>query len=359
MFRRIPKIKTPTYNLGEGKLKLKAVATTASIALLILAAFTLPTTFETADAQDERSSAYAVNMILEKALRNIQTLVEQERGTQAYEVLNRRLEGVRQMAEAAQRELKEGAYQQALSASMNALKSLTSITAELKDSADEEIVAAKHTTLRMNIFVNSIKNLTELASTKGYDVSTLKSRLKDVETLVKEAQNLSAKQDTLGSSQKIAESKKMLGHIISDLCRAYDKEKVKIVEDYVNKTLKRIYEVEEVRSRFTEQIKEFNSTKNQIQGGNFRSSLKRINEALENMEKKVREDLNNVKEEMVNLKKQINNLKAKGVNVEKQERLLQEAANMIEQASTYLEKGDYVAARMKIAQIESVLHRFR
>ncbi len=338
-------------------MKIKAAA--AATLILLVATIALPTLTQKAEAESDKSSAYAVNAILGKALINVQTLVAQERGSEAYDELNKRLEDARKLAETAQRELKEGEYQRALSDSMRALTTLTSVAAELNEDAGEQIVAAKHSTLRISSLLNVVKNLTEAASAKGYDVSAVKLRLEAAKRLVEEAQTLSAKRDALGAGKKVAESKSTLSHIVSALSQVYGEEKVEIVEGYVNKTLNRIYGVEGVEGRFTELIKEINSSKKHLQAGRLRPALKNISEAMKQMEKMVNDDLKKVNEELNSLKKQINDLKAKGVNVEGLERFLQEATETVKQASTHLEKGDYITARIRLAQLESALHRLR
>lgn len=337
-------------------MKVKVVAI---VTVVLLAAIALPILTQRADAKDDRGSAYAVNAILEKALARIEELVAEEKGTQTYDALKKRLEYAQQLAENARMGLERGAYQQALNDSMRALTVLSSVAAQLKENKDEEVVAAQHSILRVNTFLNGLKNLTDAASAKGFDVSGVKMKLEAVERLVEEARTLSAKKDSLGAGRKVAESKRGLGQIVSALNQAYEKERVKLIERYVNDTLSRIYGVEEARSGFIEQIRDLNSTRRQMQAGDSRQAIKGVNEAMKQIERKLSEDLKRANEELFNLKERVNDLKARGVKVERLEALIQEATDLLTQASAHLEKGDYVAARVKLAQAEAALQRLR
>lgn len=353
MFRRIPKIKTSTYTLkGYVKVKVAAAAILVLLPALILPAYTL--TY----AESDESSAYAVNSILEKAISKMQMLVAQERGSQKYEALNKRLGYANELAERVQKELRERAYQQALNSSMEAFTILSSVAAELRESEEEQMVAAKHSALRMGTLLGGVKNLTEAAAAKGYDVSVLKRKLEDASRLVEDANSLYAKGDFSNAGKRLAESRSMLGQVMSDLSRAYEKEKVELVKEFVNKTLSRIYEVE-AEGRFIEQVKELNSSRHQLQSGKLKLALKNINEVMKQMEKKVNNDLKNIKEELVSVKKQISDLQAKGVNVEKQRKMIEEASRMVEQAALIANKGDYITAKTMLTQAESILRSLR
>ena len=331
------------------------------MAAIILAATltTVQFTLTYANAREDGDSAYALNLILERSIKNIQAILKEEENNQAYEALNLRLKDASMLAERAREALDRGEYQDAVNGSMRALSILNSIAAEIRESKDERTVAASHSALRMSIMLSGVKNLTEAAAAKGYNISNLKERLEAVSKLVEEARSLSAKGDSLEAGRKVAETKSKLGHLVSDLNQAYAKEKMKLAEEYVNRTLSRIFSAEEVRSKFTEQIKELNSSKDQIKMGSLGPAIKRINEAMKRMEKSIKEDLRKIDDDLLRIRKQISDLKVKGANTERVEKLVQEASRLAEQAKAYAEKGDYIAARIKIAEVEAALQRLR
>jgi len=335
----------------------KAAAITT---LILLAALTVPQlTLTEAEAGGVKNSAYALNQILERAIKNVQTVLNEEEGNKAYEALKTRLEEAETLAERAQKALNEGAYQDALNISLKALNIVKSIAAEIKESEEEQIVAASHSTLRMNAILCNLKNLTDSAAVKGYNVSNLSEKLEAVSKLVEEARSLSAKGDALGAGRRVAETKIMLGHLVSSLSQAYAKEKIKLAEEYVNKILTRISGAEDAKSRFKEQIEELNSSKRQIQAGNLSIAIKRVNEAMKRMEKNLNEEIKELSDELLTLEKRLNVIKARGVNIEREEKMLQEVSKLVEQAKAFLEKGDYITARMKLAEAEDVLERLR
>lgn len=357
MFLRIPKITTLSYSRWVLGMVVKA----AAIAMLILlAALTIPQHALTGtDAGEARNSAYAVNQILGEAIKNLQTILKEEEGNQVYEALKIRLKDAEALAERAQKALNEGAYQDALNTSLKALSIVKNAAAEISEDEEEQLVAAAHSALRISTVLSGVKNLTDVASAKGYDVSNLRERLEVVSKLLEEARSLSARGDALGAGRKVAESKSMLGHLVSGLNQAYAKEKAKLAEEYVNKILSRIFSAEGVKNKFTEQIEELNISKRHIQAGNLRPAIKQIKEAMKQMQKGLKEDLKKVSDELLKLRKQINDLKAGGVDVEREERLIQEVSKLVEQATAYLEKGDYIAAKMKVVDAEAALRRLR
>ena len=335
------------------------VKAAALATLILLAALTVPQiTMTEADADGVKNSAYAVNQILDKAIKNIQTVLKGE-GDQAYEALRIRLKEAVTLAEKAQKALNEGTYQDALNNSLKALSIVKSVAAEIKESEEEQIVAASHSTLRMSTLLSSVKNLTESAAAKGYDVSNISEKLAAVSKLVEEARNLSARGDALGAGRRVAETKSMLGHLMSNLNQAYTKEKANLAEEYVNQTLLKIFSAEGVKSRFKEQIEKLNSSRRHIQAGNLGEAVKQINEAMRQMKKSLSEEVKSLGEEIQKIRKQLNDIKAKGVNVDREERMLQDAYELLEQATALLENGDYLAARIKIAEAEAVLQRLR
>jgi tetratricopeptide (TPR) repeat protein len=336
------------------------VKAAALATLILLAALTVPQfTLTEADAGGIKDSAYALKQILDKAVANLQTVVKGGEGNQTQEVLKIRLKEAETLAEKVQKALNEGAYQDAVNSSLKALSILRSVAAEIREDEGEQVVASSHSTLRMNNLLSRIKNLTEAAAAKGYNVSNLAEKLTAVSQLVEEARSLSARGDSLGAGEKVAEAKRMLGHLVSSLNQAYAKEKARLAEDYVNKTLGRIFSAEGLKGRFKEQIEELNSSRRQIQAGNLGAAMKQINEAMRQMKKSLSEEAKRVVEEVQQIRKHLNDIKARGVNVEREERMLQEASKLVEQATALMEKGDYIAARMKIAEAEAILHRLR
>jgi tetratricopeptide (TPR) repeat protein len=336
------------------------VKAAALATLILLAALTVPqVTLTEADAGGVKDSAYALNQILNKAIANLQTVLKRGEGDQAYEALNIRLKEAGTLAEKAQKALNEGAYQDALNNSLKALSIVKSVAAEIKESEEEQILAASHSTLRMSALLTNIKNMTNSAAAKGYNVSNLAERFVAVTKLVEEARNLSARGDALGADRRVAEAKSMLGHLVSNLNQAYAKEKAKLAEEYVNKTLGRIFSAEGAKGRFKEQIEELNSSRRQIQAGKLGEAVKQINEAMKQMKKNLGEEAKRLGEEIQKIRKQLNDIKARGVNVDREERMLQEASKLAEQATALLEKGDYIAARMKVAEAETILQRLR
>jgi len=336
-----------------------AIKAAAIATLILLAALTFPQlTLTEAEAGGVKNSAYALNQILERAIKNVQTMLNEEGGNKAYEALKIRLKEAENLAERAQKALREGAYQDALNTSLKALTIVKSIAAEIKESKEEQRVAASHSTLRMSILLSGLKNLTDSAAAKGYNVSNLSGKLEAVAKLVEEARSLSARGDALGAGRMVAEAKRMLGHVVSNLNKAYVEKKSKLAEEYVNKTLGRIFSAEGVKDRFKEQIEELKSSRHHIQAGNLGAAMKQINEAMKLMKKSLSEELKKVRDEIQQIEKRLNNSKARGVDVEKEEKMLQEASKLIEQATTLLEKGDYLAAKF-IADAEAILQRLR
>ena len=336
-----------------------AVKAAALVTLILLAALTIPPLAVTeADAGGVKDSASALTQILDKAITNLQTILGGS-GDQAFEGLKIRLREAETLAEEARNALNEGAYQEALNNSLKALSIVKSVAAEIKESEEEQAVAASHSTLRMDNLLSRIKNLTEVAAAKGYNVSNLAEKLAAVSKLVEEARSLSARGDSLGASRNVAEAKSMLGHLVSSLNQAYAKEKAKLAEEYVNKTLGMIFSAGDLKGRFKEQIEELNSSRRQIQAGNLGAAMKQINEAMRQMKKSLDKEAKKVGEEVQQIRKHLNDVKARGVNVEREERMLQEASKLVEQATALIEKGDYIAARMKIADAEAILHRLR
>jgi hypothetical protein len=329
-------------------------------ALILLAALTVPQiTLTEADAGGVKGSAYALNQILDKAITNLQTVLKGGEGDQAYEALKIRLKEAETLAEKAQKAFNEGAYQDALNNSLKALSIVKSVAAEIKESEEEQIVAASHSTLRMSALLTNIKNMTNSAAAKGYNISNLAERLAAVSQLVDEAKSLSAKGDALGAGRRVAEAKSMLGHLVSNLNQAYAKEKAKLAEEYVNKTLGRLFGAEGAKGGFKEQIEGLNASRRQIQAGKLGEAVKQINEVMKQMKKNLSEEVKSLGEEIQKIRRQLNDIKAKGVNVDREERMLQEASKLAEQATALLEKGDYIAARMKVAEAETILQRLR
>jgi len=334
-----------------------AVKAAAIITLILLAALTVPQLTLT-EAGGVKNSAYALNQILERAIKNVQTVLNEEEGNKAYEALKIRLKEAEGLAERARKALNEGTYQDALNTSLKALNILKSIAAEIKESEEEQRVAASHSTLRMGVLLSSIKKLTDSAAAKGYNVSNLGEKLEVVSKLVEEASSLSARGDALDAGRRVAEAKSMLSHLMNSLNQAYAKEKSKLVEEYVNKTLDRI-SAEGLRGRFKEQIEKLNSSRHQLQTGNLAAAMKQINEAMKQMKKNLSEEVKKVGEEIQKIRKQLDDIKARGVNVEREERMLLEVSKLVEQATALLEKGDYIAARAKISEAEDALQRLR
>jgi len=329
-------------------------------ALILLAALTVPQiTLTEADAGGVKGSAYALNQILKKAITNLQTVLKGGEGDQAYEALKIRLKEAETLAEKAQKAFNEGAYQDALNNSLKALSIVKSVAAEIKESEEEQIVAASHSTLRMSALLTNIKNMTNSAAAKGYNISNLAEKLAAVSQLVDEAKSLSAKGDALGAGRRVAEAKSMLGHLVSNLNQAYAKEKAKLAEEYVNKTLGRLFGAEGAKGGFKEQIEGLNASRRQIQAGKLGEAVKQINEVMKQMKKNLSEEVKSLGEEIQKIRRQLNDIKAKGVNVDREERMLQEASKLAEQATALLEKGDYIAARMKVAEAETILQRLR
>jgi septation ring formation regulator EzrA len=329
-------------------------------ALILLAALTVPQiTLTEADAGGVKGSAYALNQILDKAITNLQTVLKGGEGDQAYEALKIRLKEAETLAEKAQKAFNEGAYQDALNNSLKALSIVKSVAAEIKESEEEQIVAASHSTLRMSALLTNIKNMTNSAAAKGYNISNLAEKLAAVSQLVDEAKSLSAKGDALGAGRRVAEAKSMLGHLVSNLNQAYAKEKAKLAEEYVNKTLGRLFGAEGAKGGFKEQIEGLNASRRQIQAGKLGEAVKQINEVMKQMKKNLSEEVKSLGEEIQKIRRQLNDIKAKGVNVDREERMLQEASKLAEQATALLEKGDYIAARMKVAEAETILQRLR
>jgi septation ring formation regulator EzrA len=329
-------------------------------ALILLAALTVPQiTLTEADAGGVEGSAYALNQILNKAITNLQTVLKGGEGDQAYEALKIRLKEAETLAEKAQKAFNEGAYQDALNNSLKALSIVKSVAAEIKESEEEQIVAASHSTLRMSALLTNIKNMTNSAAAKGYNISNLAEKLAAVSQLVDEAKSLSAKGDALGAGRRVAEAKSMLGHLVSNLNQAYAKEKAKLAEEYVNKTLGRLFGAEGAKGGFKEQIEGLNASRRQIQAGKLGEAVKQINEVMKQMKKNLSEEVKSLGEEIQKIRRQLNDIKAKGVNVDREERMLQEASKLAEQATALLEKGDYIAARMKVAEAETILQRLR
>ena len=329
-------------------------------ALILLASLTVPQiTLTEADAGGVKGSAYALNQILDKAITNLQTVLKGGEGDQAYEALKIRLKEAETLAEKAQKAFNEGAYQDALNNSLKALSIVKSVAAEIKESEEEQIVAASHSTLRMSALLTNIKNMTNSAAAKGYNISNLAERLAAVSQLVDEAKSLSAKGDALGAGRRVAEAKSMLGHLVSNLNQAYAKEKAKLAEEYVNKTLGRLFGAEGAKGGFKEQIEGLNASRRQIQAGKLGEAVKQINEVMKQMKKNLSEEVKSLGEEIQKIRRQLNDIKAKGVNVDREERMLQEASKLAEQATALLEKGDYIAARMKVAEAETILQRLR
>ena len=329
-------------------------------ALILLAALTVPQiTLTEADAGGVKGSAYALNQILDKAITNLQTVLKGGEGDQAYEALKIRLKEAETLAEKAQKAFNEGAYQDALNNSLKALSIVKSVAAEIKESEGEQIVAASHSTLRMSALLTNIKNMTNSAAAKGYNISNLAEKLAAVSQLVDEAKSLSAKGDALGAGRRVAEAKSMLGHLVSNLNQAYAKEKAKLAEEYVNKTLGRLFGAEGAKGGFKEQIEGLNASRRQIQAGKLGEAVKQINEVMKQMKKNLSEEVKSLGEEIQKIRRQLNDIKAKGVNVDREERMLQEASKLAEQATALLEKGDYIAARMKVAEAETILQRLR
>jgi septation ring formation regulator EzrA len=329
-------------------------------ALILLAALTVPQiTLTEADAGGVEGSAYALNQILDKAITNLQTVLRGGEGDQAYEALKIRLKEAETLAEKAQKAFNEGAYQDALNNSLKALSIVKSVAAEIKESEEEQIVAASHSTLRMSALLTNIKNMTNSAAAKGYNISNLAEKLAAVSQLVDEAKSLSAKGDALGAGRRVAEAKSMLGHLVSNLNQAYAKEKAKLAEEYVNKTLGRLFGAEGAKGGFKEQIEGLNASRRQIQAGKLGEAVKQINEVMKQMKKNLSEEVKSLGEEIQKIRRQLNDIKAKGVNVDREERMLQEASKLAEQATALLEKGDYIAARMKVAEAETILQRLR
>jgi len=329
-------------------------------ALILLAALTVPQiTLTEADAGGVEGSAYALNQILNKAITNLQTVLKGGEGDQAYEALKIRLKEAETLAEKAQKAFNEGAYQDALNNSLKALSIVKSVAAEIKESEEEQIVAASHSTLRMSALLTNIKNMTNSAAAKGYNISNLAEKLAAVSQLVDEAKSLSAKGDALGAGRRVAEAKSMLGHLVSNLNQAYAKEKAKLAEEYVNKTLGRLFGAEGAKGGFKEQIEGLNASRRQIQAGKLGEAVKQINEVMKQMKKNLSEEVKSLGEEIQKIRRQLNDIKAKGVNVDREERMLQEASKLAEQATALLEKGDYIAARMKVAEAEMILQRLR
>jgi len=329
-------------------------------ALILLASLTVPQiTLTEADAGGVKGSAYALNQILDKAITNLQTVLKGGEGDQAYEALKIRLKEAETLAEKAQKAFNEGAYQDALNNSLKALSIVKSVAAEIKESEEEQIVAASHSTLRMSALLTNIKNMTNSAAAKGYNISNLAEKLAAVSQLVDEAKSLSAKGDALGAGRRVAEAKSMLGHLVSNLNQAYAKEKAKLAEEYVNKTLGRLFGAEGAKGGFKEQIEGLNASRRQIQAGKLGEAVKQINEVMKQMKKNLSEEVKSLGEEIQKIRRQLNDIKAKGVNVDREERMLQEASKLAEQATALLEKGDYIAARMKVAEAETILQRLR
>jgi len=357
-FLRIPKINTNTYRRrGKAMIAVKAAAIAT---LILLAALTVPQlTLTEAEAGEVKNSAYALNQILERAIKNVQTVLSGEEGNKAYEALKSRLKEAETLAERARKALNEGTYQDALNTSLKALNIVKSIAAEIKESEEEQIVAATHSTLRMSILLSGLKNLTDSAAAKGYTTSNLSEKLEAVSKLVEEAKSLSARGDTLGAGRRVAEAKSMLGHLVSSLNKAYAEEKRRLAEEYVNRTLGRIFSAEDVRGRFKEQIEELNLSRRQLQAGNLGAAVAQINEAMKQMKKSLNEELKKVADRIQQIEKRLNESRVRGVDVEREERMLQEASKLVEQATALMEKGDYIAARMRVAEAEAILQRLR
>jgi septation ring formation regulator EzrA len=211
----------------------------------------------------------------------------------------------------------------------------------------------------MSALLTNIKNMTNSAAAKGYNISNLAEKLAAVSQLVDEAKSLSAKGDALGAGRRVAEAKSMLGHLVSNLNQAYAKEKARLAEEYVNKTLGRLFGAEGAKGGFKEQIEGLNASRRQIQAGKLGEAVKQINEVMKQMKKNLSEEVKSLGEEIQKIRRQLNDIKAKGVNVDREERMLQEASKLAEQATALLEKGDYIAARMKVAEAETILQRLR
>ncbi|MEE9586044.1 MAG: hypothetical protein V3W09_04005 [Nitrososphaerales archaeon] len=233
---------------------------------------------------------------------------------------------------------------------------------------------------RTRIFIERLEGITEKAEEQGYNTTDIRARIDRAKTILDNATELLNEGEVNEAAKKIGEAKRAVTGLIGELNRISKAEKSRRINEFVDKALERLTDIEEKAEELlppqaAEKVKaaierakaHLNQTRNLVEQKRIGNAIDALEDMIGDAEESHNElsrempavaqrfeaAVSNIKNRLTILQNEVNRLNVTDTTVVKE--MLVNASNLLQKASEDLRSGDLRAVSKTLKTLDKLI----